>query len=203
MGRSKSVFRASTVGLCGGIKKISSCSFSIPGFFSDKGGEGGMPRKNSVLRSLYLRSNSSSLLGDALRLLYLRSNSSSSLLFGIVVGRLRLLHLRSNSFPPTLLPSLSSSSLSSSTLLSSKFVLLLLLSSLLSILFLNLFSLAWISSSLAWPRSCFAFTSLMLFALTWLNNFPNTGFWMSIFFASLNVTLSGIGDSKTPLLLLI
>ena len=169
-------------------------SFSISGLFSSKGGEGGMSWNKGVLRSLHLQSNSSSLRGGALRLLYLRSNSSSSLSFGIAVGRLRLLYLWSNSSPLTLL-----SWSSSSTSLSSKFVLLLLLS-LLSIRFLNLFSLAWISSSLPWPRSCFTFASLILFALTWLNKFPITGFWMSIFFfASLNVTLSGIGDSKTPL----
>ena len=146
MGLSKSVFRASTVGLCRGIQKISLCSFSITDFLVVK------VTRVVCLRSLYLRSNSSLLLRDALRLLYLRSNSYSSLSFGIVVGRLRLLYLRRNSFPPTLLPSSSSSSssssLSSSTLLSSKFVLLL-LSSILSILFLDLFSLAWISSSLA------------------------------------------------------
>ena len=142
MGRSKSVFRASTVELFGVIKKVSSCSFSIFGPFSGKGGEGGMSRNKFVLRSLYLRSNSSLLLRCALRLLYLRSNSSSSLSFGIVVSHLRLLYIRRNSSPLTL------SSSSSSTSLSSKFVLLL-LSSLLSIIFLNLFRLAWISSSLA------------------------------------------------------
>ena len=118
------------------------------------------------------------------------------LYLGIVISRLRLLYLLCNSSPPSYLSSSSSSS--SSISLSSKFVLLL-LSSLLSIPFLNLFSLAWISASLAWPRSCFTFASLTLFALTWLNKSPISGFWMSIFFASLNVTLSGIGDSKIPL----
>ena len=140
MGRSKSVCRASTVELFGVIKKVSSCSFSIFGLFSGKGGEGGMSRSKGVLRSLYLRSNSSLLLRGALRLLYLGSNSSSSLSFGIVVSHLRLMYIRRNSSPPTLS--------SSSTSLSSEFVLLL-LSSLLSIIFLNLFRLAWISSSVA------------------------------------------------------
>ena len=129
--------------------------------FSGKGGEDGMSQNKGVLRSLYLQSNSSSLLSGALRLLYLRNNSS----------------------PPTLL---------SSSLLSSKSMLLLLLissSSLLSILFLSLSSLAWSSSSFAWPRSCFTFASLILFALTWLNKFPIIGFWISNFFASLNLHL--------------
>ena len=112
--------------------------------------------------------------------------------FDGIIGRLRLLYLRRNSSPSTLL----------SSSLSSKLMLLLLLlssSSLLSILFLSLSSLAWSSSSFAWPRSCFTFASLILFALTWLNKFPIIGFWISIFFASLNVTLNGIGDSKTLL----
>ena len=94
-----------------------------------------MSWNKGVLRSLYLRSNSSSLLSGALRLLYLWNNSSSLLKFDGVIGRLRLLYLRRNSSPPALL---------SSSLLSSKLMLLLLLllllssSSLLSILFLSL-----------------------------------------------------------------
>ena len=143
-----------------------------------------MSWNKGVLRSLYLRSNSSSLLSTALRLLYLQNNSSSLLSFDGIIGRLRLLYLRRNSSPPTLL-------LLSS--LSSKLLLLLLLlllssSSLLSIIFLSLFSLAWSSSSFAWPKSCFTFVSLILFSLTWLNKFPIIGFWISNFF---------ISDSKT------
>ena len=65
------------------------------------------------------------------RSLYLRSNSSSLLSFYGIIGRLRLLYLRRNSSPPTLL---SSSSLSIKLILSS--------SSFLSILFLSLSSLA-------------------------------------------------------------
>ena len=195
IGQSKSVFKAWTVGLCEGLKKVSSYSFSMSGLLSGKAGKGGVSRNKGVLRSLYLWSNSSLLLGSALRLLYLQSNSPLSLSFGIFFGRLRLLYLRGNWSPPSLL-SLSSSS--SSTSLSSKIVLLL-LSWLLSILLLYLSSLAWISSSLAWPRSCFTFASLILFSLTWLSKFLITGFWISNIFASLNVTLGGIGDSKTPL----
>ena len=146
-----------------------------------------MSWNKGVLRSLYLRSNSSSLLSTALRLLYLQNNSSSLLSFDGIIGRLRLLYLQRNSSPPTL-------SLSSS--LSSKLLLLLFLllssssSSLLSIIVLSLFSLAWSSSSFTWPRSCFTFASLILFALTWLNKFPIIGFRISNFF---------IGDSKTTL----
>ena len=135
-----------------------------------------MSRNKGVLRSLYLRSNSSSLLSTALRLLYLQNNSSSLLSFDGIIGRLRLLYLRRNSSPSTLL----------SSSLSSKLMLLLLLlssSSLLSILFLSLSSLAW-SSSFAWPRSCFTFPSLILFALTWHNKSPIIGFWISIFLHS-------------------
>ena len=119
------------------------------------------------------------------RSLHLRSNSSSLLSFDGIIGRLRLLYLRRNSSPPTLL--------SSSSSLSSKLMLLLLLllsaSLLLSIVSLSLSSLAWSSSSFAWPRSCFTFASLILFALTWLNKFPIIGFWISNFFASLNLHL--------------
>ena len=124
--------------VCGG-KKVSSESFSIFGLFSGRGGEDGMSRNKVVLGSLYLRSNSSSLLSSALRLLYLRNNFSSLLSFHSIIGRLRLLYHRRNSSPPTLL---------SSSLLSQKLMLLLLLlllllssSSLLSILFLRLSSL--------------------------------------------------------------
>ena len=145
-----------------------------------------MSWNKGALRSLYLRSNSSSLLSTAMRLLYLQNNSSSLLSFDDIIGRLRLLYLRRYSSPPTLLLL---SSLSSK-LLSLLLLLLLLLSSssLLSIIFLSLFSLAWSSSSFAWPRSCFTFVSLILFALTWLNKFPIIGFWISNFF---------ISDSKT------
>ena len=89
--RSKSVFRASTVGVCGG-KKVSSLSFSISGLFSGKGGEGSMSRNKGVLRSLYLQSNSLSLLSSALRL-YLQNNFFSLLSFDSVIGRLTLLYL--------------------------------------------------------------------------------------------------------------
>ena len=94
-----------------------------------------MSRKKGVLRSLYLQSNSSSLLSGPLRFLYLRNNSSSLLSFDDIIGRLSLLYLRCNSCSPTL---------SLSSWLSSKLMLLLLLllllssSSLLSILFLSL-----------------------------------------------------------------
>ena len=90
----------------------------LSGLFSGKVGEGGMSPNKGVLRSLYLRSNSSSLvLSGALRLLYQRSNSSSLLSFhGItkITVLLRLLYLRRNSSPPS---SLSSSSLSSKLML--------------------------------------------------------------------------------------
>ena len=156
-----------------------------------------MSRNKGVLRSLYLQSNSLSLLSSALRL-YLQNNFFSLLSFDGVIGRLTLLYLRLSSSPPTLLPS----SLSSKLLL---LLLLLLLSSssLLSTLFLSLSSLAWSSSSFAWPRSCFSFASLILSALTWLNKFAIIGFWITNFFASLNVTLNGIGHSKTHLFFLI
>ena len=64
IGRSKCVFRASTVGVCGG-KKGSSKSFSISGLYTGKGSEGGMPGNKGVLRSLYLPNNFSSLLSNA------------------------------------------------------------------------------------------------------------------------------------------
>ena len=144
--------------------------------------------KQRFLRSLYLWSNSSSLLSGALNLFYLRNNSSPLLSLDSIIGLLKELCLRHNSSPPTLL--------SSSSLLSSKLKLLLLLllssssssssSPLLPILFLSLPSLAWSSSSFAWPRSCFTFASLILFALTSLDRFPIIGFWISIFFASSN-----------------
>ena len=126
------------MGLRGGNKKVSSYSSSISGLFSGKGGEGSMSLNKGVLRSLHLRSNSSSLfLSDALRLLYLGSNSSSLLSFDGIIGSLRLPSLRHNSSLPSLL---------SSSSLSLKLMLLLLLvsssSSLLSILFFNLSSLA-------------------------------------------------------------
>ena len=105
---SKSIFRASRVGLCNGNRKLSSWSFSVSGLFSGKGGEGGMSQNRGVLRSLFLQSNSSLLLGGALGLLYLQSNFSSLLSFGIVIGRLILLYLRSNSSLPSLLSSSSS-----------------------------------------------------------------------------------------------
>ena len=136
-----------------------------------------MSRNKGVLRSLYLRSNSSSLLSGALRLLYLWNDSSSLLSFDGIIACLRLLYLWRNSSPPTLLSPL---------LLSSRILLLLLFllssASLLWILFLSLSSLAWNSSSFAWPRSCFTFASFILFALTWLNKFSIIGFWISIFF---------------------
>ena len=143
-----------------------------------------MCQNKGVLRSLYLWSNSSSLLSGALNLFFLRNNSSPLLSLGSIIGLLKELCLRHNSSPPTLL--------SSSSLLSSKLKLLLLLlsssssSPLLPILFLSLPSLAWSSSSFAWPRSCFTFASLILFALTSLDRFPIIGFWISIFFAPSN-----------------
>ena len=129
LGPSKFIFRASTVGLRGGNKKVSSYSSSISGLFSGKGGKGGMSLNKGVLRSLHLWSNSSSLfLSGALRLLYLGSNSSSLLSFDSVIGSVRLLSLRHNSSLPSLLSSSSSS--------------------LLSILLFNWSSLAWSSWSL-------------------------------------------------------
>ena len=122
-----------------------------------------MSQNKGILRSLYLRSNSSSLIRGALRLLYLRNNSCSLLSFDSIISRPRLLYLRRNSSPLSLLPS----------------------SSLLSILFVSLSSLALSSLSFAWPRSCFSFASLILFALTWLNKFPIIGFWISDFFSIL------------------
>ena len=137
-----------------------------------------MSRNKGVLRSLYLPSNSLSLLSGALRLLYLRNNSSSLLSFDGIIGCLRLLHLRRNSSSPTLL---SSSSLSRKLKLLLWLLLLLSSSLFLSILFPSLTNLTWSSSSFTWPRSCFTFASLILFSLTWLNEFPITGFWMSDF----------------------
>ena len=136
-----------------------------------------MSWNKGILRSLYLQSNSSSLLSGALRWLHLRNNSTSLLSFDGIISRLTFLYLRRNSSPPTLL---------SSSLLSSKLMLLLLSlllssssSSLFSILFLSLSSLAWSSSFFAWLKSCFTFASLNLFALSWLDKFPITGFWIS------------------------
>ena len=121
------------MGLHRSNKKVLLCSFSTSGLFSGKGGEGGMSRNKGVLRSLYVRSNSSSLLllSGALKLLYLQSNSSSLLSFGGIISRLRLLYLRHNSSPPSLL---------SSSLLSPKLISLLLLLS--SSLLLSILSLS-------------------------------------------------------------
>ena len=119
-----------------------------------------MSRNKGNLRSLYLRSNSSSLLS---RLLYLQNNSSSLLSFDDIIGRLRLLYLRRDSSRPALL---SSSSLSSKLMLLLLLLLLLSSSLLLSVLFLSLSSPAWSSSFFAWSRSCFTFAHL--FYLHWL-----------------------------------
>ena len=62
-----------------------------------------MSRNKGVLRSLRLRSNSSSLLSGALRLSYLWNNSSSLSSFDSIIGHLRLLYLGCNSSPPALL----------------------------------------------------------------------------------------------------
>ena len=59
LGRSKSVFKSSKVGLCGGLKKVSLYSFSVSCLLSGRGDESGMSQNKGVLRSLYLRSNSS------------------------------------------------------------------------------------------------------------------------------------------------
>ena len=125
--------------------------------------------KQRFLRSLYLWSNSSSLLSGALNLFYLRNNSSPLLSLDSIIGLLKELCLRHNSSPPTLL--------SSSSLLSSKLKLLLLLllsssssssssSPLLPILFLSLPSLARSSSSFAWPEVVLPLHHL--FCLHWL-----------------------------------
>ena len=81
------------MGLCGGLKIVSSYSFSMSGLLSGKDDEGVMSQNKGVLRSLYLRSNSSSLLSSALRLLYLQNNSSSLLSFDDIIGWQRLLYL--------------------------------------------------------------------------------------------------------------
>ena len=59
-GQSKSLFSTLTMEVYGG-KKLSSLSFSISGFLSGKGGDGGISQNKGFLRLLYLRSNSSSL----------------------------------------------------------------------------------------------------------------------------------------------
>ena len=59
---------------------------------------------------------------------------------------------------------------------------------------LKALSLLLIFSSSTSPNSFLASFSPIWLAFTWLSIFPTTRFWISIFFASLNVTFNGVED---------
>ena len=85
---------------------------------------------------------------------------------------------------------------SSSSLLPLNLKLILSSSQLLLLSLLNSSNLFWISWSLIFSSSSFTLPSLTWFALTCVNKFPSNWFLMSNCFWSLNVMLSGVGDSK-------